>query len=526
MSATAICESDMQAYTPVITLSKLVRNLTTTSPFSSSASAGPNDLLEFKIKIRNEGMNSLFGVQLKDLISQLPVSNIGIPYSVTVTGTSQYSTSEKNAILAAINSSITANGFNSGTFTVEDAPCMGASELIITYRVKVNSHTVVFCNSEYLNKASLVRNNQEIAVSEAKINIDLFKNISYTLEATCDSTHGWSVNQINAVPGRTIYYRARVRNNNNYPVTVRIMIQLPNGLPADNTTTHSNVGGSITLLSSMPAGPGFVINGNVSPAAVRRNNVNVSGITLDWLGTNLPAPSTSTTSKALYYIVTIPAGSPPNNQAVIRYNITAPVNYFASVYKTAMGVTLANYTANGNNCPRVKQTDLSLIVSQSDQCGSVSGCDLVFFDRKIEKLTGNNYKVTLSNILNLSSTTINNMDVVIGQPYKNCMNSASTPPYIKTMLPFTIGNTVSSTGAQFTSGPVATGQRYYHLTNTAPSTPFGNVSFTLSIPSVPASPGCGIIFPVNIVFKDNQQACTLCETTIYLSSTLSGGLPD
>ncbi len=521
MSAHANVESDMQPYQPVITIKKQVRNASTGTPFSSSVAAGPNDVIQFRIKIRNEGMNSLFGVQLQDLISELPVGNIILPYSVTVTGTPEYSLAAKNAIRNAIVASASLTGFSAGPFTVEDAPCLGASELVIKYLVRVKNPTQVFCNSDYTNKVKLSHNNVAIDSSEARVNIDLFRNISYTLEATCDSTQGWSTNNINAVPGRIIYYRGRVKNNNNYPVTMRIMIQLPNGLPADNLSTHTSLPTNIVMSSAKPAGPDFIILGNVTPATVRRNQVNVPGLTNDWLGTNLPSPATSATSKALYYIVTLPAGG----QAVIRYKISAPVNNFGSVYNTAMGVTLASNTANNNNCPRVKQANLALTVSQGDLCGSVSGCQLIFFDKKIEKLTGNNYKVTLFNILNLSSHTINFMDVVLGQPYKNCMNSTSTPPYIKTMLPFTIASTVSSTGGQFVSGPVALGQRYYHLTNTSPSTPFGEVSFIVSIPTVPPSPGCGILFPVNIVFKDNQKACTICETTIYLSSVLSSGLP-
>ena len=130
----------------------------------------------------------------------------------------------------------------------------------------------------------------------------------------------------------------------------------------------------------------------------------------------------------------------------------------------------------------------------------------------MQHLSGNIYRVTLSNILNLfTGFNITDMDIIVHEPYKNC--SWTSGPYNRQMVPYEIGTNLVSTS--YTSPPPCNpGQRHYTVTGVGAGN-FGNVVFDIITSGPGPVNGCPFVFPINVVFRDNTRQCTLCERTFY-----------
>ena len=501
-------------FTPAITIEKKVKNVTDNGPFSSGVSANPGDALTFEIKIKNYGMKEVTGVNLADLITEsfpngTSASNFTTPTLFPVTGTG-YSIAELNTILIGLTT--TSGGFTQNSFTLNAAPCNGYTELKITYQTNVNQN--VTCNSIYTNTATLTYNfngNHTIS-SSAVVNVDLFKNIAFKLEASCKGPDGpWTINNINGIPGQPIWFKASLKNNNNVAVSdLKMMVQLPS--QPSLTSNH----GSINLISSTPLLPAGT---NIHPELVSVVSNDLSPIsstttaTSGWLNGSGGLPINVPGAQIALYKVTSPLAA--NTETTIIYQVMVPVNYFSTQYKTAFGVSISSSLG----CPIVKQTDLTLTVASSNDCGSISGCDLILFDSKVERNLSNlmNFNVTLSNMLNnYSGFNVNNFDIVVHQPYSDIV---TTSPYIRYMIGYKL-DAISSVNPPFTflSLPVG-GRRYHKVYSSVPTLNFGDVNF--NIISTNLSPvSTKLTFPINLTFRDKSNPCTICERTIYLNYKL------
>ncbi|MET0392089.1 MAG: hypothetical protein ABW019_03070, partial [Chitinophagaceae bacterium] len=496
--AQATCKSEKDKYIPFIVVEKNVRNLTDNGTFSYATNASPAETAEFEIRIKNYGMGDVTNVNLNDVITETGATNLLAPSSVTVTGTG-YSTAELTGIGTAIGTP-SANGFSCIIPKIRAAPCAGISELVIRYKAKVKSPDLVVCNSIYTNKITLSwvwNGNTETATDEAVVNVDLFKNILYRLEASCKGPDGpFQLIQANGIPGQPIWYRALVKNNNAYTINnFKMAVQLPhNGIVS---TPH----GSETLVSSAPLLPAGT---NLHPELpVMGTNTGQSTVVANWLNTSAAAP-TGFDDKVLYKWGTIPPGS----EAKIIYKVIVPSNIFGSQYVTAMGVSIA-----GATCSIVKQDSHTLTVAQSNNCGAITGCDLILFNSRIERIFPDKFRVTLFDILGAyPGFNIDNIDIVIHQPYDDIMILPA--PYNKPMIPYTTGP-VTSSYAPFTVTQALPSERYYRVTNGLNPINFGSVSFDIQT-TLPAS-FHHLVFPVNVVFKNKADQCTLCEKTIFLT---------
>jgi len=468
--------STPDSHDPALTIEKKVRNLTPPAgPFSNNVNANPGETVEFEIKIKNYGMANVNGVNLADVITENdpsgnPITNLSALSPFAVSGIN-YSSAALSAILAGVQQ--TSTGFNNTNFQINAAPCNGYTELIITYQATVKQPDVVVCSSIYKNIATINwewNGISKTAQSEADVNVDLFKNILYKLEASCKGPTGpWQITNINGVPGQPIWYKASLKNNNNYSVSnLKMMVQLPNA--TDNSSNH----GGLILTSTIPGIPsgtnlqpvsGFTYVGTGSSGSISVPIPN------GWLDTPVPVPGLNSLSGnvALYHMGTIPA----NTEVTISYEVIVPINTFGAQYITAMGVS--KYS---DSCPILKQTNLTLTVAKSNNCSSISDCDLIMFNSKIERipLYGNNFKITLFDMLNAyPGFNINNFDIVVHQPYIDIIITPS--PYNKVMIPYTLDNITSNYPPFILTQPTG-GQRYYKIDN-VPSLNFGDVSFNI-----------------------------------------------
>lgn len=495
-------------FIPAITIEKKVKNVTDGGPFSSGVSANPGDALTFEIKIKNYGMKEVTGVNLADLIAEsfpngTSASNFTLPTSFSVTGI-DYTIPELSAIQTG---GISSSGF-ARIFTIKAAPCNGYTELKITYQTNVNQN--VTCNSIYTNTATLTYNfngNHTIS-SSAVVNVDLFKNIAFKLEASCKGPDGpWTINNINGIPGQPIWYKASLKNNNNYVVSdLKMMVQLPS-----QPSLISNHPIGLDLVSTAPLTP---TGTNLQPLLVSGAGSITGSAQNNWLNTSATLPTTPLGNIALYKEIP-PLGS--GAETSIIYQVMVPINTFTPVsqYKTALGVS----RSSSSGCPIVKQTDLTLTIASSNACGSISGCDLILFDSKVERDLSNlmNFNVTLSNMLNnYSGFNVNNFDIVVHQPYSDIV---TTSPYIRYMIGYKL-DAISSVNPPFTflSLPVG-GRRYHKVYSSVPTLNFGDVNF--NIISTNLSPvSTKLTFPINLTFRDKSNPCTICERTIYLNYKL------
>ncbi len=175
---------------------------------------------------------------------------------------------------------------------------------------------------------------------------------------------------------------------------------------------------------------------------------------------------------------------------------------------------------SSSSCPIVKQTADTLTVASSNACGSISGCDLIMFDSKIERDLSNlmNFKVTLSNMLNnYSGFNINNFDIVVHQPYTAIV---TTSPYSRSMIGYKL-DAISSGYTPFTfplGTPIVDGRRY-HRVNNVPPLNFGDVNFDIISTNLPPV-STNLTFPINLTFRDEKDPCTICERNIYLNYKL------
>lgn len=509
--------SQRDNYDPVISLTKLVRNVTTNTAFMSSVNAVPGDVLEFVIKVRNYGLSSVPSGNLTDIIND-PGNNYltQVPSTLAVTGTG-YSTSECTTVKNAIIASFAANGFAAAIQPINKAVCAAGSELVITYQVRVKPAGSVFCSTDYTNQANLawVWNGQTFNLSKtAVVKLDLFKNVICKLEATCNgpkATPGqWQIGSISSLPGQWIWYRAVVKNNNSFTVNnLKVMLQVPIGGSA-YSSTHTAPGAipSLTILTaSMPAGGslGSVSGLSASPAAVTS-----SVIINDWLTTGVPAPSPSS-AKLIYQVIPSLA---PGTSATIRYAVQTPYYFIGSAYQTEMGVSQG---AN-NNCPIVKKASLTQTISQQTNCGSISGCGLVHYDHSLVSMGGGMYKLTLSNIIDLNGPgfpNISNVKVVVHQPYKNITIPSPPSPFNKPMAPFVL---TSLSPVVPLAAALSPGARAFTLTGFPVVNGAVSVNIQIPLAFLNTYPSYPVIIPVNVsCWMNDGGACPqLCEQMLYL----------
>lgn len=518
-SGTVLNDTVQDSYDPVISIEKDVKLSTDpVSSYTSNIDVDPGTTVDFRIRIRNYGMSDVTTTNLNDVITNSIVSNFGIPdaSSVSVAGSSEYSIPEialiKSVIQNGINSSTNLPaGYTCNPITLKAAPCPGFTELVITYTVPVTSN--IACNSDYINTATLnwdwPAGTPHSVSDAARVNVDLFRHISYKLEATCDSVNTpWVINTINGVPGQTIWYKATVQNNSltNSVSGLRMMVQLPYGgnSPPNNNSTQGTLNFQTTPFSA-PPGSGLTPLWSDIKITPGGGFSYPNRITDNWLTGSAMVGGTPGV-QSIYRTVSLA----PLATATIYYFVTVPNNGVpnSSAYNTAFGVSLFA----GTPCPIVKKRELNLKVMSSNSCDTLSKCSIVC-DKKIHYNPGTGtYTVTLSNIASLAGFNISNMDILVHQPYKQCLPWPITP-YNKTMIPYQIG-----TVPIFSSYPVlptVIGQRFYNFTNVGTGS-FGNITFDINTP-IGAGPvtGCPIVIPINMVFKDSTNECTLCEDTFY-----------
>lgn len=522
-------KSKPDSYDPLISLEKYVRNNTTGTGYSAEVAASPNDEVEFFIRIRNYGMTPITNVNFIDVITNANNNLFDInPADLTVSGTSDYTATDLSAIETILRNSINSAGFgNPNISTINAAACLNGSEIIITYKVKVKPPSVIYCNDTYVNTTEIdwVYNGQQFGlIKHAKVKIDLFEHIAYGLEASCNGVD-WVTGQINSLPGETIYYRATIKNNNTFPVNnLKIMLQVPH--TAGYLSTHTFTPNVTTLTSSFPPVIGFPagsanLNYNsLSPSAsIGPLNYELSP-TNDWLTTNINPAVPLTAPNNVFYnsIGSLAAGA----YAYVTYSVATPYIPFGNSYVTDMGISLSSQ----NGCPWVVRQNLTQTIAQQDNCGNkISNCDIIYYASKIGDagVSGPDhvYTVTLSNIIDLNGTgsfpDISLTEIVVHQPYKACPTLPL--PFNKPMAPFTLSNLILSAG--LTAYPSFAGSQRERATAIFGfSTTPGMVTFDIKIPQsfISLSPGCPIVFPVNIVFRDNSASpCpTICEKTIYL----------
>ena len=506
-SGTVNLQSVKDNFEPSIIIEKKVKNITDSGPYSSSVSASPSDNLQFEIKIKNYGMMAVSNVNLTDLITNLP-SNFNNPTSFLVTGTG-YTPVQ----LAAIQSgSISSSGFTRN-FTINAAPCNGYTELVLTYKASVKPN--ITCNSIYTNKATINYNfnsNPYTKSSTATVNIDLFKNISYKLEASCKSEQGpWVIGAINGIPGQPIWFKASVKNNNNYAVSdLKMMVQLPS-LPS-LTSNH----GSINLVSSAPSLPiGTNLHPELGSVVSNINSMSITNTAMSgWLNGSGILPTNIPTANVAIYKV-IPSLNSQSETTII-YKVMVPVNTFGTQYSTALGVSKSSNSA----CPIVKNTSLNLTVASSNNCGSISGCDLILFDSKVERDLSNlmKFNITISNMLNsYTGFNVDNFDIVVHQPYSDILTPS---PYTNLMIGYKL-DAISSGIPLYTfplGTPVVGGRRYHKVNSSVPTLNFGTVNFDLISTNLPPFYN-KLTFPINITFRDKSDPCFICERTINLNYT-------
>jgi hypothetical protein len=523
-SGSVIWTSKKDNYDPQLAITKKVRNVTDNNPpglfsYTNGVNVGPGDVLEFEIRIRNYGMKNI-QANLSDNITEFPALNnffVINPSSISVTdgtGLNIYSNADLNTIKNSLTSNLSSSGFFCTIQDVKAAPCNSYSELIIKYTVVVKPSNSVTCESIYTNSAKIGWMLNGVAKSdykEAIVNIDLFKNIVYKLEATCKdpaiaTPADWVDGYINGIPGKPIWYRATIVNKNSYPINMQVMVQLPN--VTDNLSTQAFLPNyTSTLTSSVPVSPA---NANLHPEYPIQTGWWPTGVTSsniaqdNFLTTQCTAPAASFFGRTAIYYSPLLAG---NSQTQFTYKVIVSSNNPGKQYVTAMGVS----RSCGTNCPMIRNTDLTLTIGQCNECGCVSGCDLITLDSKIERLPlgGNNFKVTLSNILS-NGNTIDNFDIVVHQPYRDISPSS---PFNKPMLPYTLGSISSTTTPPFALNQPTSGQRYYRVNSGNPVN-FGNISFDIQTTLPPVVDN--LIFPINIIFRDKANECTICEKMIYL----------
>lgn len=507
-SITATYTSKKDKYQPVLTIEKKVRNITVNpnGAFSTSTNAGPTQTVEFQVRIKNQGMVNLNGAQLQDMVTYLTGTNTyyGPPSAITVTGTG-YTALALNNWVTALNPLNITNGLMNLP-QINMASCPGYSEIVFNYTVLVENSTIVLCNSDYKNDVKLnwTWDNTTFSVASwAKVNIDLFQQINLKLEATCDTTLNlpWSINNVIGVPGTFMYYRATVRNNNPYAVNgLRMMVQIPNAV--DNVSNH----GTATLMTVVPTPlPAYT---SLIPAFYTSTPpfVPSSVVSDSWLNTNAVLPAAGTPVNAIYQTMNLAANG---GQEVISYRVVVPVATFGSSYNTILGVGMSL----GTGCaPVIKQTQMQMSVNAFNQCKTLQGCEKIMLEGRVEFVNSNNFRITLSNILDAAGFNVDLMDVVVHQPYKDC---AATGNFAKPMIPYLLNSFTSTSPPFILNGILPMGNRYYPLKNTSGSpVSFGDVAINLKA-GVTASPVCPLVFPVNIRFK-HQNDCIICERMIYL----------
>jgi hypothetical protein len=500
-------KSRPEVHAPLLSIEKSVRNPPGTGIWNGVAvTAAPNETVQFRIVITNYGMATASNIVFTDIAatanSNYYLLNPG-SFTLTCNVASAYTATQLTAMKNAMRNVVLGNTASYVMPTIAAAPCLSNLQLVLTYTMTVQNQNIVTCPSSYLNTATLQLAVDSFIADKAAVNIDLFKNIMYKLEASCKLTGPWTAGLVNGVAGYPMYYRATIVNGNNYPLAgVKMMVQLPNGAGTGVTTTmHPASLPEVTLISSNPGSPPGTGLFPVSLPIGVATGMAVS----DWLNATTFVPAGN---EALYVPVPTIAAS---NTYTMTYQVTVPVNIPGSIYKTAMGISLGGNTP----CPILRKApDVDLKIATSSNCQSLAACDLIQFEKEVQNVGNNTFKVSINNILDLyPGYDIHRIDVVVHQPYKNCM--VTTGGYLKPMLPFTIG-AISSSYAPFSFAQPTTGQRWYEVTNSGTIT-FGNLSFLVNILPPYSNVICPLTFPVNLVFKDTVQKCTVCERTVYLT---------
>lgn len=514
-------------YEPVLTVSKTVSlyNTSTNLPyggFSHGTTASPNETVQFEIKIRNYGMKDAENVTLADVLTHLTANNFNGITNVRATG-SMYTATELTAIENLITAGFTGStGFNCIIPIVKAAPCPDYSELIITFLMPLKSCTEVVCNSKLTNIAtigwSFVDNagvTQTRSSSDAAtVDVDLFKYIQFSLEASCNTKKPvWKSVAFDALPQQHVIYRARVRNMGTCPVAnLKMYVQTPCGIPPATNSSDQGIAPTDLFQSTKPLlGGGVEVVGVISKTVLNGTGVNTGNqnkATDLWLSSNI-SPVQFTGDQSIYYLVT---NINPSGVATIQYTAKAPVYTLGSVYNTVLGVSMSSM-ATGANCPVIRKTDLKLTLAAVNECDSFDNCELIKFDRSIKKTGPNRYTIKISNILHTGGGYINMMNIVVGQPYKDCLVPGD---FDKPMLPLELGAFTSSFSPA--SGTPMVGERHMEFAIGGTGN-LGNVEFDINT-NVVSSPNCVLIFPVNIMFT-KKDGCDPCETTIYLSIKMS-----
>lgn len=531
-SGTVTCRSNIDSYEPVIELTKSVRNVSvSSSTFGHAVNAVPGDAVEFEIRIKNYGISSIPSAVFTDLFPN-PNGYFTSTAAVHVTDPTgmSYTNQELADIQNTLNASLNSNSF-SGNIKIAAARCLGQSELVIKDTFYVKDPTVVLCNSQTVNTAKLQwywENAMVNKTADAQINIDLFKKIEYKLEATCKNPltaqpSDWKVNNINAVPGQKIYYRATVLNSNAFDLKdLKMLILLPNGA----TTSTSTQQGSITLTANCPATPS---NTGLYAAYINyTGGTGVGNTSSTSTGNNwLVPPNTAIfpsagNPKSIFRKLDLPAGS----SATINYEVEAPNNNFGQTYNTSFGLSI-----NSTNprslllaCPNARMKDLNLTISQYDDCGhAILGCDNILFKTKITPLlplAAGKFRIEIYDILDVngaSAPNIDVMDIIVHQPVATCVSTVPAPNknmmHEFNLLP----GTIATSYTPFTPLPVIQNyDRIITINNNGGPVAFGKVSFDIKIGGYHAQKTNCRSFPINIVFRDKNNSCTICEKTIYL----------
>lgn len=528
-------KSKIDTFPPILKVEKFVRDSTTNSAFNNCVPGNPGDTVQFLIKIRNYGITDALNVNFADTISN-PFGSFYQPYllnsptamafSVTdANGT--YTQTELDYIKHSLVSSI--NGMTNNVFgmvipNVKAAPCLGYSEIVISYYVIIKNTSLITCDSVYTNKATIKWDWQgdiRTDSSKACVNIDMFENISQKLEWSCTPNGPWSNASFNAYPSQRIYFKASVRNYNAFPVNnYKMIVQLPNG--TSNSSTQNNI---LNFLNSVtppiPAATGLYPTGTpVFSTGFSYSNV-TNNLEHNWLAGStmtqlaMPAPAHR---KSIIGTINLPAFTGPSSpEFFVTYDAIIPVNNVGTCFTTEMGVSAFT---NPGGCKKIRKKSLTVCISNQPSCGTApSTCDLIKFDTLITRLPGNRLKVDIFNILDMNGTVmpnINNIDVVVHQPYHSCVSTlpSASSPYNRLMVNYTLMNTPPVSSTPYTHSNPAIDERIIKLNNTSAPGIFGRTTFFIQLGNMPQL-NCGIL-PINIVFKDNNTPCTLCEKMIYL----------
>jgi uncharacterized repeat protein (TIGR01451 family) len=241
---------------PHLTLTKLVRNVSTNGTFAKTATANQNDTVEYQVVIKNDGNGAANNLNFKDQI----------PSGITLV----------NAGATNVSNGLNQTLLNAGaTWT-------------ITYQA-----TVTASSGTLVNVATVTSTNANSATDNATVTLNAQTRSLTITKQVRDLTQGGNsyVTNLNALNGHTLQYQITVTNTGTGTLNnVNVTDQIPSGLNyvqgSYGTNLNNNSSFSNIFASSLNAGQQFIVNFNatLNPANGCGTLTNTASATADQVG--------------------------------------------------------------------------------------------------------------------------------------------------------------------------------------------------------------------------------------------------